>query len=169
MKSLIKSICAVMLAACISLSAKAYAQENKDAHPHKTSMENIRSEKIAYFTDKLALTPEESEKFWPVYNLREKISGKARANTRHAMKALMKATESDTVTDAEIKKLADDLFASMQKEGELSKESYEEYLKVLPVKKAVKVRLVEDQFMRHLIVKLRKPRPEKGQRPASAE
>lgn len=170
MKFIIKTLSVMALAACLSLSAKVSAQENKkDAHPHKTSMENIRSQKVAYFTDKLALTPEESEKFWPVYNMRERISNKARMKTRRAMKTLCEATESESATDAEVKKLADDVFDSMQKEGELSKESYEEYLKVLPVKKAVKVRIIEDQFMRHLIGKLRKPKQEKDKKTARME
>lgn len=144
------------------LSVKVSAQENRNKQPHKTSMENVRSQKIAYFTDKLALTPEESEKFWPVYNMREKMCGKARMNTRHAMKKLLDAANSESATDAEVKALAEVFYDSMKKEGELSKENYEEYLKVLPVKKAVQVRIIEDQFMRHLIGQLRKTRPEKG-------
>ena len=32
------------------------------------AQDRIRALKVAFITDKLKLTPEESEKFWPVYN-----------------------------------------------------------------------------------------------------
>lgn len=52
----------VLLAICINISYFCYAQSKKG------DLRKVKSLQVAYITKELALTPEESEKFWPVYN-----------------------------------------------------------------------------------------------------
>jgi hypothetical protein len=51
------------------LSARLFAQEEEiqQDEPDPTVRQKIQAARIAYITDQLALTPEESEKFWPIY------------------------------------------------------------------------------------------------------
>ena len=51
----------ILLLACLTLSLN--AQEKKE-----NRKEQIESQKIAFFTAELELTPEEAQLFWPVYN-----------------------------------------------------------------------------------------------------
>lgn len=157
MRTFVKSLAVIGAALLALLPARAGAQDKpKGADSFQSHFEKIKSQKIAYFTDKLALTPEESEKFWPVYNIRDAKCNKARQESRRAMKRLHEAVNSEKAADSEVKKLADEFFDLQEEETKLIRESYEAYLKVLPAKKAAKVRIVEDQFMRHLIGQLKK-------------
>jgi hypothetical protein len=45
-----------------------FAQSGGDRKISEQQHEKIKAHKIAFITDKLRLTPEEAEKFWPVYN-----------------------------------------------------------------------------------------------------
>lgn len=53
----------------ILVNSNTYAQDGFD---HKQSMERIHSIKVAYITDRLHLTSDQSQKFWPVYHTYEK-------------------------------------------------------------------------------------------------
>lgn len=162
MRTFVKSLAVMGTALLALLPARAEAQEKpKGADSHQSHFEKIKSQKIAYFTDKLALTPEESEKFWPVYNIRDAKCEKARQESRRAMKRLHEAVNSEKSSDTEVKKLADEFFDMQEEETKLTRENYEVYMKVLPAKKAAKVRIVEDQFMRHLIGQLKKEKMQK--------
>ena len=76
-----------------------YAQENKEEQK-KNGMERterrerIKSLKIAYMTEQLALTPEESQEFWPVYN-------KYQAQLNSLRKEYRSAKKPEDMTDAE--------------------------------------------------------------------
>jgi len=48
----------------LTFSQKILAQKNQNDDIEKL----VQSQKIAFFTDKIGLTPEEAEKFWPIYN-----------------------------------------------------------------------------------------------------
>ena len=48
---------------------------NAQGRRGKQDWDKFRAEKISFLTEKLELTPEEAQKFWPVYNLFEKERG----------------------------------------------------------------------------------------------
>jgi hypothetical protein len=67
-----------LFALCLSLfSLKMLGQQSK-----QTPLEQIQSLKIAFLTKELSLTPEEAQKFWPVYNQYEMEMRKARLEGR---------------------------------------------------------------------------------------
>ena len=39
----------------------------------KEDLDQIKTLKVAYFTEHLSLTPEEATQFWPIYNLHEAV------------------------------------------------------------------------------------------------
>ena len=58
---------AILLAFALPAGAQEKPQEPK--RPDRTEMgQRIKASKIAYITEQVELTPEEAEKFWPVYN-----------------------------------------------------------------------------------------------------
>ncbi len=100
----------------------------------------IESVKAAFITQKLDLTPEESKKFWPVYN-----------NYHEELQQLVKKKnqqrrESGTPPD-ELKMESDIL--------ELRKRYRDEFSKVLPSQKAAMVYPAEREFRQQLIQHLK--------------
>lgn len=150
---------AFCLFALIMFSTSAiYAQQDKKRPapaPHPTG-EEIQMQKIAFFTSELQLTPQEAEKFWPLYNQLWEERGKARKETMIALHNLTQAVEAEPAKgDSEIKKLSDIYLANYAMEAELLEEYFSKFEKILPIKKAAKILYAEEKFRRMLIKQLR--------------
>src|SRR5574344_1415527 len=65
-------------------------QGNDDKKPRRWN--EIMSQKVAFVTQKLQLTPEEAEKFWPVYNAASEEVWKASKKTLRAIAELVNST-----------------------------------------------------------------------------
>ena len=131
------------------------------------AMEEIQSRKIAFFTKALELSSEEAKVFWPVYDKCEKEINAARKEMGKSAKALQDACK-EGKSDEEIRSLAETYYQNLERVSSLQKLHYYEYQKVLPIKKAAMVRMVEERFMNSLIREWRKPvqkpRPDKQPR-----
>lgn len=116
---------------------------------HEKSEEMLNAEKIAFFTQKLNLTPQESEKFWPVYNEYWERKNQIFDNKRTAMKYCSKNLE--TMSDVEITKYAD-MYVNFQKqESDLLIEFNEKFKQVLPPKKVFKFYQTDYDFKTYLL------------------
>ena len=158
------TIKSLILIAFISLTTISFAQapmgpppENKK-EKHGEKRENIEAMKIAFITQKLSLTPEEAQQFWPVYNQYQDKLQELRKKRRQDNK---EAKENfDEMTDKEVEQLVDAEIAFKQKETDLQKEYHAKFKSVLPIKKVAKLYHAEEQFKRVLLDKL-KDKPEK--------
>ena len=122
----------------IALATPAKAQRNN---------QNIESIRVAFITQKLDLTPEESQKFWPVYNsYREEARRIAvkRAQQRRALKH-----QPGTAAPVDELQLESEML-------ELKKRYRVEFARVLPKQKAALVYPAEREFMQQLIEHLPK-------------
>jgi hypothetical protein len=124
------------------------------AQPDKS--EQIKAEKIAFFTEKLELTADEAMKFWPIYNefqdKRSQLLDNRRKLTRNYMQ------HADDMTDKEVN-LALSTFIDYHKQEAALLENYSKKLKnVLPGKKVLQVFITEMQFKNYLLRQLRGPR-----------
>lgn len=160
---------ALMMFLLGSLTLSAQDGEKRGPNKQMFNKDQIVSQKIAFFTKFLDLTPEEAQKFWPVYNACQQEMEKARKETRKSAFTLSKALKEGDKTDEEISSLAETYYGNLDRENSLQKLHYAEYQKVLPIKKAARVRLLEEQFTRNLIMQLRgnyrvgKPGPKQPQ------
>jgi hypothetical protein len=115
--------------------------------------ERINAQKVAYITEQLQLTPEEAQKFWPVYNL---FNTQKEELTRDFMKTNMKfRKDEDTMTDKDANDMADSYIKHAQKMVDLQKEFHGKFKEVLPPKKLLKLYNVERDFQRLLLQRLR--------------
>lgn len=122
----------------------------------KPSREEINAQKIAFFTQELNLTPQEAEKFWPVYNESWHARGKARRETMRSLDQLNQALEaSPSVSDIRIQELSDAYIQNFKKEGDIYISYFNNFKKILPLRKAVKVFSAEEKFRVILIKQLR--------------
>lgn len=129
-------------------------------HPGKKKFptkEEIQSQKIAFFTQELNLTPEEAQMFWPVYNAANKKLHSARKEINGCLKELQTALNSDTpASDSQIKALMDKYLKACEGEIDIQAETFEELSKVVPVHKAAKTFSLEERFRVMMIRQLRK-------------
>ncbi|WP_130736822.1 sensor of ECF-type sigma factor [Flavobacterium sp. J27] len=121
----------------------------------KEKKEKIKALKVAYITEKLDLTTEEAQKFWPVYNAFDDKQFEIKHNK---MKAIVNQFENggfESLSDKE----ALDLITKMEDyEDEmhaLKKKYLKDLLKVLPPKKVIRLKKAEDEFNRKLLREFR--------------
>lgn len=129
-----------------------WAQENED----NDRWERYRAEKVAFLTNKLDLTPQEAEKFWPVYNEMEKERGEVQRERRKLERDVQEATEN--LTDQEIVKLTRDYANNQVKECDLGTKYNEKFLKILPPQKVLRLYKAESEFRMHMIRQFRERR-----------
>ena len=159
MNKLIYKLLFVTLVCVISGSSVqlfAATQDGKKPEPPRPSYEDIQMQKVAFYSTELQLTPEEAQKFWPLYNELWQKRENARKESMGALRSLMDKLNSDPdVSDSEIKKLSEIYLANQAMENDLLNEYFVKFQKILPVKKAAKIFYAEEKFRRMLIKQLR--------------
>lgn len=156
MKTIRLTVLGLLLLAPISLLAQTDKKPTKE--DIKESREKERDEKIdklkiGFITTELALTVEEAEKFWPVYNeLEAKVKELRKAN-RKLEKEVDEGYEALTNEDAK-KKMAT-LFENDEKETAVKKEYSEKISKIIGEKRSLKLLSLEHEFKRELLDRLK--------------
>ena len=115
--------------------------------------EKIMSEKIAFLTMEMGITPEEAQVFWPVYNQVDKERDEAIRSVFRSYKAVEDAVAAGK-GEKELNMLLDEYLAALKAQGEVEQKAYKEYAKVLPVEKLAKLYVAEEKFRRQHIRKL---------------
>lgn len=147
-----KKISAYIIILTVAFAATSVNAQHSDKK-HKDKWEKYRAEKVAFLTSNLDLTPEEAEKFWPVYNQLEKERWEAQKMRREMEEKVRDAEE--TMSDKKIIQLTRDFAASWQKEAGLMEEYNEKLLDILPPAKVLKLYKAENEFRMHMIKKFR--------------
>lgn len=119
--------------------------------------ERMEAQRAAFITQRLNLTPEEAQQFWPVYNqLTEKVQ-----QVRNAEKDEKKPL--DEMTDAEAEKMITTSFDKETRELELKKEYFQKLKKIISIKKIAKLYRVEREFKGELVKRLNELKEAKKQ------
>lgn len=154
MKKTIAIIAAAMALMCISINTFANKKCEGDWK------ERIMSEKIAFLTVEVGLTPEEAQIFWPVYNQVEQGKDEAIKQTIHAYRELNKAVEEGKSTK-ETSALLDNYLAAQKNLREYENGIAEKYKSALPADKVARLYVAEEKFRRQQIRNLHN----RGERP----
>ena len=116
---------------------------------NESKSDKVETMKIAFLTNKLNLTAEEAQVFWPLYNeysQKMEILRKAKKSEHDEIKS-----KNGMPTDKEIAAYMDEVFSTKQKELDLQKEYYAKYVKLLPMKKVALLYQAENQFKKELL------------------
>ena len=118
--------------------------------------DKLESLRVSFITEKLNLTPDEAEKFWPVYNeyhdkMRE-VSGRGKGSEK---------ANFETMSDAEIATWLDDQIEKEKKVIELRGEYIGKFKQVLPTRKVALLLKVEKDF-RVKMLQIMRERSSKG-------
>jgi len=133
-----------VLAACLGMTADAHKRCDNDWK------EKIMSEKIAFLTMEMNITPEEAQAFWPVYNQVEQEKDAALEQVIKSYKALSTAVEQNAKTE----KLLEAYLEAQKNLRKVDNEAPEKYKAVLSAEKVAKLYVAEEKFRRQHIRKL---------------
>jgi len=148
----------IILFMAMTMSLGLMSQDRKDE-----KREQIESKRVAYITERAALTAQESEAYWPLSKeLRDKKEAK-----RDGMKK--KDFDFEHASDAEIEAR---LRAGAQNQVEAEKlelEYLDRFIKVLGARKYATVLKAEKDFRREMLREFRdSPRPDRPERPSGS-
>lgn len=142
----------LILSFVLALILGTTAVSASDNH-QKDWKQKMMSEKIAFLTMEMGITPEEAQAFWPVYNQVDKERDEVMHKVFKSFKALEDAVSAGK-SEKELDKLLENYLDALEEQGEVEKDAYEDYAKVLPVEKLAKLYVGEEKFRRQHIRKL---------------
>jgi Spy/CpxP family protein refolding chaperone len=133
-----------------------FAQEQTDTEVVQDPkvQEKIKNLRIAYISDKLGLTPEQAEKFWPVYR---EFSDKRR-DIRQEFVESRKEIKQDNPDQAKQEELVKLGLALKQRELDLEKIYSERLLKVITAQQMLNLRRAEGDFQRIILEQIQQRR-----------
>jgi hypothetical protein len=116
------------------------------------AMARMKTERVSFLTDKLQLTVEEAEKFWPVYNeyltKREEMMWGKREKMHRDF-------DPSQLSDEEMNKMLTDVLDQEVQLAQLKKDYFVRLKAVLPIRKVLKLHRVEQEFMNHMLNQIR--------------
>lgn len=110
-------------------------------------IEEFRNKQKDYFIKKANITPEEAQKFFPLYF---ELQDKKMEYNKEVWKNIRKGNDNNT-TDAEYSKISEDLIKTKITIDKLELEYLEKYKKILSPKKIYLIQRAEMRFHRELI------------------
>lgn len=128
------------------------------AQPSAEQIERFKAQKVSYMTDKLSLTPQEAQQFWPIYNVFDQTRWKLHEQRRKLERKLRDSYE--VLTDADFQRINLEMNELAKKDLDLWLKYNTEFLRVLPAKKVVLIAPAENDFRFHMIKDYKKRQAE---------
>lgn len=149
----------LIITLCLLCSTLAFSQRPQDGanrpnpgpgpnqEERQQQWEEMRLKKIAYFTDKIGLTTEEAQWFWPIVN---DIQNRSFA-LNHELMRLTRTSRQDKGKEIDYEKITARMMEIRLQQAELDKERYEKLKVVLSPEKLFKYYIAEEGFSRELL------------------
>lgn len=137
------ALCMVLLVFSGSVTAQTY-QPGPGRGEGGQRGDNVKALKVAFITNRLALTSKEAQGFWPLYNeMQQKIQ-----NINIERRKLRKQTKDGyfSMSDAEMEEVIKHLFVLRQEELDVEKQYFESFKSVIPIKKIALLLKAEVDF-----------------------
>lgn len=116
-------------------------------------LNQLENAKIAYLTERVALTQDQAQRFWPVYN---EFTAKRREVNRRMR--LLRTDNPDALSDQQIKENLSQALVLRQQEVSLEREYFERFQKVLSIRQVGKLFVAERQFTKEVLKRVATPR-----------
>ncbi|MDR3093639.1 MAG: hypothetical protein LBU62_03210 [Bacteroidales bacterium] len=154
-----KKFASILLCMSVFMTLNIQAQGD---HQHRKGPgpmnEQIKAERVAFFTDKIGLTVDEAQSFWALYNEMDKKKMDLFEEKAGIMHRFTK--DGEAPQEKEAGKLLDRLVVINKQEAELYSEYDARFRKILSNEKVIKMYVAEFQFRNVLLQKMRGKRPE---------
>ena len=106
----------------------------------------LENAKIAFITNRVTLTQDQAQRFWPLYN---EFSDRRRDLNRSGR--LLRRDATDGLTDQQIRETFTQSFALRQQELNLEKEYFEKFQKVISLRQVAQLFQAERDFTKEVI------------------
>ncbi|MBA4323011.1 MAG: hypothetical protein C0408_09370 [Odoribacter sp.] len=121
------------------------------------NLDKLNAYKIAFFTRRLNLTPQEAEKFWPVYNefqdKRNSIQMERQILNRNMYQNELNMSDKDLID-------AGDKYVALQvQEAALAQEYHKKFKEILSPIKVIRLYQAENQYRMQLLNELKDKQP----------
>jgi predicted phage-related endonuclease len=118
-------------------------------------MDRIESARIALITERLELTPEQAEKFWPLYR---EYTERRQELRKEFLSARSEIKRDHQMTEEESKKLIDKGLELKEKQLTLDRDYADKFSLVITSRQILQLRKAEDDFRQMLLERLEKRR-----------
>lgn len=120
--------------------------------------QQIKAQKVAFITEQLSLTPQEAQKFWPIYNKFEDNLNQIRRNDERTIRDAMKK---EYLTQKEAQDIINQFLAVEEKIHLAKQQLIKDLDKVITPQKIIKLKIAEDAFNRKLMEAYRQRREQR--------
>lgn len=119
------------------------------------AQEKMEAFKIAFFTERLQLTPDESKAFWPLFNQFE--------NERDALKDKfdLESQKLELMSDKDVEAAIMQHIEMEEQLVKLRRDYVRRFMEVLPVRKVAMLQRIDTEFKRALLEEIKKRREER--------
>jgi hypothetical protein len=148
----------LLIALCVLFSSLAFSQrpgnganspgQESGQEGRQNQWEEMQLKKIAYFTDKIGLTPEEAQSFWPIVN---DIQYRSFAINHEMMRLIRIPRQERENKEIDYEKINTRMAELRQQQADLDKERYIKLKAILSPEKLYKYYLAEEGFSRELL------------------
>lgn len=142
----------LVVSLALAISAGAFAQGGNKRHSIE-EVERFKAAKTAYFTQKLELTPEQSERFWPLYDQVHKEQRSVFREVRKKKHALLQAIK-DGKGDTEVAPLLSNWLEAEKTASNPMYEHRADFVEILGEVGTARLYLAEEGFRNEIIRKL---------------
>lgn len=127
----------------VVVPAASFAQAGTGRADRLNQLENA---KIAYLTEKISLTQDQAQKFWPLYN-----DFTARRRDLNRRMRQLRTTRPDALSDQQIRENLTQAMDLRQQEVKLEKDYFDKFQKVLSIRQVGQLYAAERDFTREVI------------------
>ena len=138
---------------CLFASLMMYAQGG-------AQREKIKTLKVAFITERLNLSSEEAQAFWPVYNEHEQNIQSIRRKER--LEIHSRLADMESLSDAEAREVLNDLIALEQEKQDLNVAYIQRISTVISPRKTLLLIKAEEDFKRRLLREMQQRRRNGG-------
>ena len=117
----------------------------------------IQARKVAFFNEKLQLTPEESEQFWPVYN--DYSNRKNLINQQRNSLMAYYIQNENNLNEKEMTETLEKILDFQRQETALMENYANKFRQFMSDSKVIKIFVTELQFKKYLLTQSIQPRP----------
>lgn len=117
----------------------------------RPTLQRVRAQRVAFITERLGFTPQESEKFWALENEFEQ----AQENIRRQYRA---DRDPDSMSDAEADQFIRSRFQMEEELLQLKRDYYQRFKAVISPRKIALYQKADREFKRYILEEIRKRR-----------
>ncbi|USD25362.1 hypothetical protein [Flagellimonas marinaquae] len=123
-------------------------------HAQGPIWERVKTLKVAFITERIDLTSEEAQQFWPVYNEHEETLERIRKKERFEL--FSNISNAQNLTNSESETLLDNIMALQQEKLKAEESFLLKMRKIIPAQKVLLLLKAEEDFKKQMIHQFRK-------------